>query len=90
MLAALREARLPVAERPEDSVDVDDNTVWNVKPDASCGWELTTPILQGLPGLVEVMDACRTLGHVATSLGLIVNARTGTHVHLGWSLGCLA
>jgi superfamily II DNA or RNA helicase len=58
--------------------------VWNVEWDSSCGWEVTSRILRGAEGFYEVMDVCRALDAAAARLGLRVDKRTGTHVHLGW------
>jgi hypothetical protein len=62
-----------------------DVAVWNVEPDASCDFEITTRILQGEDGFTEVADACKVIAEVCTEFGLGVNQRTGTHLHLGWS-----
>lgn len=64
-----------------------DDRVWNIEPDPSCGWEVTTRILRGEDGIIEVVDACRALAKVAERLGLRVNKKTGTHIHLAWSKG---
>lgn len=66
------------------SVGDKDVSRWNVEYDSSAGWEVTTRVLKDLPGFVEVEAACRALDAVAAERGLTVNARTGTHVHLGW------
>jgi superfamily II DNA or RNA helicase len=60
------------------------NAVWNVKWDASCGWEVTSRILSGPAGFYEVVEVCRALDEFAAQHGLRVDRRTGTHVHLGW------
>lgn len=59
--------------------------VWNVEWDGSCGWEVTTRILKGQEGIEEVHDGCQAILRASARLGLEVNYRTGTHVHLGWS-----
>lgn len=61
-----------------------DPLVWNVKYDASAGWEVTSRILQDLGGFKEIAVACRALNQFANEHKLIMNVRTGTHVHLGW------
>lgn len=61
-----------------------DTSVWNVEFDSSTGWEVTSRILSDYNGFVEVDDVCRTLDRAATDLGLVVNFRTGLHVHIGW------
>lgn len=60
------------------------HSVWNVEWDGSCGWEVTSRILSGAAGFYEVVEVCRALDEYAGKVGLRVNARTGTHVHLGW------
>jgi superfamily II DNA or RNA helicase len=66
------------------------NAVWNVEEDPSCGWEITSRILIGEQGFLEVADACRVIQSVAEAEGLRVSVRTGTHVHLGWNPGGMA
>jgi superfamily II DNA or RNA helicase len=84
ILDALR-PHVPTAERPIGYHGANKNLgVWNIEPDGSCGFEVTTPILQGREGLMEVVDACEPLQRAARSAGLFVNQKTGTHVHLGW------
>lgn len=61
-----------------------DVSVWNVERDSSCGWEVTSPVLQGERGMLEVWTACQALEATAAQLGLVVNWNTGTHIHLGW------
>ena len=61
-----------------------DVTVWNVEYDSTCGWEITSPVLEGERGMLEVWSACQALDAVASALDLVVNANTGTHLHLGW------
>ncbi len=61
-----------------------DSTVWNVEYDNSAGWEVTTPVLANADGFAEVNAACRVLREVTTQLGLKVDHRAGTHIHLGW------
>jgi len=61
-----------------------DHQVWNVEYDGSCGWEVTTRVLEGEAGMQEVVDALAALSPVADELGLRVNHSTGTHVHIGW------
>jgi hypothetical protein len=64
--------------------DDKDHSVWNVEPDASCGWEVTTRVLEGRAGMLEVVEGLAALDDAASRLGLHVNHRTGTHVHIGW------
>lgn len=61
-----------------------DCSLWNVEWDGSCGWEVTTRILQDRDGLAEVCQACSVLERVTRDLGLGLDVSTGTHVHLGW------
>jgi superfamily II DNA or RNA helicase len=58
--------------------------VWNVERDNSCGWEVTTRVLEGETGMREVIDGLAALDTAAQELGLRVNHSTGTHVHIGW------
>ncbi len=60
-------------------------TQWHVERDLSCGWEVVSPVLNGVDGiqkLVVVMDALNTF---VENSDLTVNFRTGIHVHLGYS-----
>jgi superfamily II DNA or RNA helicase len=67
-----------------------DNRCWNVEPDASCGFEITSRILLGERGFMEVVDACKAIEPCASALGLRVSVKTGTHIHLGWRPGVCA
>ena len=57
---------------------------WKVEWDSTVGWEVVSPILEGRSGLLELAEACVALTAAAKDLGLRVNYRTGTHVHIGW------
>ena len=57
---------------------------WKVEYDCSVGWEVVSPVLDGRIGFVELAEACDALTAAADDLGLRVNYRTGTHVHIGW------
>ncbi len=57
---------------------------WKVEYDCSVGWEVVSPVLEGRNGFVELAEACDALTTAADDLGLRVNYRTGTHVHIGW------
>ena len=61
-----------------------DCSVWNVEYDNSAGWEVTSRVLANREGFIEADVACTALDTVAADLGLRVNHRTGTHVHIGW------
>jgi hypothetical protein len=61
-----------------------DFSVWNVEYDNSAGWEVTSRVLKNQDGFLEVHAACQTLDAAAAELGLHVDHRTGTHIHLGW------
>ncbi|TNF32497.1 MAG: hypothetical protein EP329_09855 [Deltaproteobacteria bacterium] len=61
-----------------------DFSVWNVEWDSSAGWEVTSRILSGEDGFIEVDAACAALEEAAAIHGVRVNYRTGTHLHLGW------
>jgi superfamily II DNA or RNA helicase len=85
---ALLEAVASVAPAASAIVPDDgfkDNTVWNVEWDASCGWEITSPILVGEAGFEEVVAVTHVLDRAAERLGLRVSKRTGLHVHLATS-----
>jgi hypothetical protein len=58
---------------------------WNVVPDETAGWEVTSPVLRGISGLREVERACGALLEVAPALQLRPTFRTGTHIHIGWA-----
>jgi superfamily II DNA or RNA helicase len=60
------------------------DAVWNVERDGSCGWEITSRILEGEPGLRELADACQALDAALARVGLRVAHQTGLHVHLAW------
>jgi superfamily II DNA or RNA helicase len=61
-----------------------DHRVWNVERDNSCGWEVTTRVLEGEAGMREVVEGLAALSRAADDLGLRVNHATGAHVHLAW------
>lgn len=58
--------------------------VWNVEFDSSCGWEVTTRILENAEGMHELIRGCLAVERAAEELGLAVNWRTGLHLHIGW------
>ena len=88
LLAAIENVagRGKVARRPmQDGHDPrKSHQVWNVEWDGSCGWEVTSRVLRGEEGIRELHDVARGVDRAATELGLTVDYRTGTHVHLGW------
>jgi superfamily II DNA or RNA helicase len=85
LVEALRSGPLPTARSYSTGHGGNkDHTVWNVEYDASCGWEITSRILRGFEGFIEVADACKIVQRVAGECGLEVSIRTGTHVHFGW------
>ena len=73
-----------VCDHPADYDGSKSDDVWNVERDGSCGWEITTRILEGEAGLKELADVCIALDAALTPLGLRVAPVTGLHVHLGW------
>ena len=72
--------------REEDVKDID-HRKWNVVFDATCGWEIVTPILKGESGFLAVLKFLSILDSsgILKKLKLEVNSDTGTHVHLGWN-----
>ena len=60
-----------------------DYSRWNVEPDLTCGWEVTSRVLVGAGGFEETHDVAKALRRTARRLKLTVNASTGTHIHLG-------
>ena len=52
---------------------------WKVITDASCGWEIVSPILSGEQGLNELKKVCEVL----TRVGCKVDKHCGLHVHIG-------
>jgi hypothetical protein len=52
---------------------------WKIITDASCGWEIVSPILSGEQGLNELRKVCETL----TRIGCKVDKTCGLHVHIG-------
>ncbi len=73
-----------VGERPCGYGQAKSDTVWNVEKDGSCGWEITTRILEGEAGLIELAQVCQAVDAALTRLGLRVAPSTGLHVHLAW------
>jgi len=53
-------------------------TYWKVITDASCGYEVVSPILEGQDGLNQLEKVCEVMSEV----GCAVNRHTGVHVHL--------
>lgn len=84
LAAVLRRVAPQVISGYEGSEGDKDHTVWNVEYDQSAGWEITSRVLREQEGFVEVDAACRALEVAAARLGLGVNHRTGTHIHIGW------
>ncbi len=60
-------------------------TKWNVEQDASCGWEVVSPVLQGIDGISEVVSVLKCLDTLTKETSLMVNFTTGLHLHLGFS-----
>src|SRR5204862_6135799 len=56
----------------------------NVFGDTTAVGEVTSRILKGLDGFIEVAKVLPQLDETAHQLGLRVNARTGFHLHLGY------
>lgn len=50
---------------------------WKIITDASCGWELVSPILKGRKGLEDLEKACQALN----AANVQVNKSCGLHVH---------
>lgn len=60
---------------------------WRVTYDASCGWEVVSPILVDAGGFDELSRACRAITElVEAGGGLRVNHRTGLHITLATRL----
>tara|TARA_R110000824_G_scaffold97450_4_gene232952 strand:- start:83 stop:1093 length:1011 start_codon:yes stop_codon:yes gene_type:complete len=51
---------------------------WKIVSDASCGWEVVSPILQGEDGLYQLETVCETM----SNSDVTTTRRTGVHVHL--------
>ena len=51
---------------------------WKIVTDASCGYEMVSPILQGESGFFDLKIVMDTM----TGMGCRVNRQTGVHVHL--------
>ena len=60
-------------------------TRWNVEKDASCGWEVVSPVLQGIDGISEMVSVLKCLDTLTEETPLTVNFTTGLHLHLGFS-----
>lgn len=86
LLARLRDRLGPSRVRPDAEMDyhTEGYDKWKVEYDRSVGWEVVSPILEGKNGFIELANACAVLTAAADDLGLRVNYRTGTHVHIGW------
>lgn len=54
---------------------------WKVITDASCGFELVSPVLSGFEGLEQIKTVCKVLNE----LGAKVDKKCGLHVHHGVS-----
>ena len=62
------------------------STQWNVEWDGSCGWEVVSPVLQGIEGIQELTTALNALNELTKDSPqnrLTVNFTTGLHLHLG-------
>ena len=59
-------------------------TKWNVERDASCGWEVVSPVLQGIEGIIEMVSVLECLDTLTEQTPLNVNFTTGLHLHLGF------
>jgi hypothetical protein len=51
---------------------------WKIVSDASCGWEVVSPILQGEDGLYQLETVCETM----SNSNVTITRSTGVHVHL--------
>lgn len=82
------ERELPgrVAKRPRISCpsEPDACSRWSVVHNASCGWEVISPVLSGSAGYREVVAACKALVAVTADQNIGVNSRTGLHLRIGW------
>jgi hypothetical protein len=52
---------------------------WKLVSDGSCGWEMVSPVLQGLAGVDEVKEMARLMA----DYGCTITRRCGLHVHHG-------
>lgn len=88
ILACLRDrlgrSKVCTDARTRNEYHVGGYSRWKVEWDSSAGWEVVSPVLSGLEGLLELTAACEALTGAAERLDLRVNHRTGTHVHFGW------
>lgn len=81
---SLPEGTVAPTPYPEYHAEGRNDEVWNVEWDRTCGWEVTSRILQDQRGFEEVVMACEGLRRGAEAQGLKVDFMTGTHVHIGW------
>lgn len=58
---------------------------WHVERDMSCGWEVVSPVLNGVEGIQKLVTVMNTLNTFVERSELTVNFLTGLHVHLGYS-----
>ena len=88
LLARLRDrlGSQRVRREPEKEYHTEGYEQWKVEYDSSVGWEVVSPVLSGIEGLLELVGACEALSDAVfdEDLGLVLNYRTGTHVHIGW------
>lgn len=52
---------------------------WKIITDASCGYEIVSPVLKGYEGLEQIKTVCKTLNE----MGCKVNKKCGLHIHHG-------
>jgi len=53
---------------------------WKLITDASCGYEIVSPILRGEDGFEQIRKVCEVLNR----FNAVVNRSTGLHVHIGY------
>lgn len=86
ILATIEETGVPTAKNPVYQYHGHkDLRFWNVEWDSSVGWEVTSPILKNAEGYDEIRVVLEALdGLLDGSSKLVVNHKTGVHVHLAW------
>jgi hypothetical protein len=83
--AGIAEVGMLVADNATEGADIRDwehtnnNEVWVIKPDSSCGMEVCTPIYKGWTGLKKCMDVVAALGRDSR---IKVDQRCSVHLHV--------
>lgn len=61
----------------------EDTRYWTVKTDCTIGYEITTPILEDLEDLTQVVESLEASFEKRFDLELLETPRAGLHIHIG-------